>query len=137
MATITYLTTVEFGAGVLAGLPEQLDAVAVDRPQIVSDRRLEQTGLVGRIAELCPAGAPVFLDVPTNPTEAAAKAALRVYRSEGCDGLVAVGGGSPIDLAKGVALLATAGDREFDARGVELECSGEAPTICVAERGTP
>ncbi|MCB1496083.1 MAG: iron-containing alcohol dehydrogenase [Bauldia sp.] len=107
MATITYLTTVEFGAGVLAGLPEQLDAVAVDRPLIVSDRGLEQTGLVGRIAELCPAGAPVFLDVPTNPTEAAAKAALRVYRSEGCDGLVAVGGGSPIDLAKGVALLAT------------------------------
>ncbi len=107
MATISYLTTIEFGAGVLAALPAQLDAIAIDRPLIVSDRGLEQTGLVGRIAALCPEGSPVFLDVPTNPTEAAAKAALQVYRSEGCDGLLAVGGGSPIDLAKGVALMAT------------------------------
>ena len=107
MATITYLTTIEFGAGVVAGLPEQLAALGVKRPLIVSDRGLEKTGLVARIAALCPDGAPVFLDVPANPTEAASLAALDVYRDNGCDGVVAVGGGSPIDLGKAVALLAT------------------------------
>ncbi|MCB1498315.1 MAG: iron-containing alcohol dehydrogenase [Bauldia sp.] len=107
MATITYLTTIEFGAGAVGGLGEQLAAVGVSRPLIVSDRGLEATGLVGRIAALCPAGSATFLDVPTNPTESACAAALAVYRAARCDGLVAAGGGSPIDLAKGVALLAT------------------------------
>ncbi|HET7717154.1 MAG TPA: iron-containing alcohol dehydrogenase [Bauldia sp.] len=107
MATITYLTTIEFGAGAVSTLSDQLAAVGVRRPLIVSDRGLEKTGLVERIATLCPAGAPSFLDVPANPTEAASLAALAVYRGEGCDGIVAVGGGSPIDLGKAVALLAT------------------------------
>lgn len=107
MALITYLTTIEFGAGAVLTLPEQLGALGIRRPLIVSDRGLEKTGLVARIASLCPAGSPHFLDVPTNPTEAAAHQALAAYRGEGCDGLVAAGGGSPIDLAKAVALLAT------------------------------
>jgi alcohol dehydrogenase class IV len=51
--------------------------------------------------------APVFDDTPTNPTEEATEAAVALYREGGCDGIVALGGGSPIDLAKGVALLAT------------------------------
>ena len=49
----------------------------------------------------------MFDSVPTNPTEEAVEAALDLYRVHDCDGLVAVGGGSPIDLAKAVALLAT------------------------------
>ncbi|HEX2258014.1 MAG TPA: iron-containing alcohol dehydrogenase, partial [Afifellaceae bacterium] len=44
---------------------------------------------------------------PPNPTERAVAAALAVYREGECDGVVAIGGGSPIDLAKGVALMAT------------------------------
>ncbi len=107
MATITYLTTIEFGAGVVAGLGEQLAALGVTRPLIVSDRGLEKTGLVARIAAMCPERSAVFLDVPSNPTESAAEAALAVYGAAACDGVVAVGGGSPIDLAKAVALLAT------------------------------
>ncbi len=107
MALITYLTAIEFGAGALSTLPDQLTAVGMMRPLIVSDRGLQATGLLERIEKLCPPGAPVFLDVPPNPTEAASRAALAVYRDHQCDGLCAVGGGSPIDLAKGVALLAS------------------------------
>lgn len=107
MATITYLTTIEFGAGVVAGLAEQLAALGVSRPLVVSDHGLARTGLVDRITAMCPAGTRLFIDVPPNPTEAAAAAALAIYAEGGCDGVVAVGGGSPIDLAKGVALLAT------------------------------
>jgi 4-hydroxybutyrate dehydrogenase len=49
----------------------------------------------------------VFDGTPSNPTEAAVRAACRVLDAERCDGLIAVGGGSSIDLAKGVAIAAT------------------------------
>jgi 4-hydroxybutyrate dehydrogenase len=49
----------------------------------------------------------VYDETPPNPTEAAVEAALALYRQSGADGMVALGGGSSIDLAKGVALLAT------------------------------
>jgi alcohol dehydrogenase class IV len=107
MATITYLTTIEFAPGALKTLPEQLQALGIKRPLVVSDRGLERTGLVAQVLALCPKGSVAFLDVPTNPTESATQAALAVYRDNQCDGVVAAGGGSPIDLGKGVALLAT------------------------------
>jgi len=107
MAIISYLTTIEFGAGSLATLGDHLSQTGIARPLLISDRGLEKTGLVARVGAMLPAGTPQFLDVPSNPTESATLAALKAYRAEGCDGIVALGGGSPIDLAKGVALLAT------------------------------
>ncbi|TCK28353.1 alcohol dehydrogenase class IV [Ancylobacter aquaticus] len=105
--TITYLTTIEFGEGAIDRLSEHLGLAGIQRPLIISDHGLAATGLVDRVAALCPPGSAVFLDVPSNPTEAAVLAALAAYRDSGADGIVALGGGSPIDLAKGVALLAT------------------------------
>ncbi len=107
MSTITYLTTIEFGAGVRGTLPEALAALRVKRPLLVSDRGIEAAGILDNVARGLPKDAPRFLDVPANPTEAAVEAALRLYKAEEADGVVAIGGGSPIDLAKGVALLAT------------------------------
>jgi hypothetical protein len=49
----------------------------------------------------------VYDGTPENPTEAAVTDALRLFREQGCDGLIGVGGGSPLDLAKAVRLLAT------------------------------
>ena len=106
MSTITYLTTIEFGAGARSTLPEAVAALGMTRPLLVSDHGIEAAGILEDVARGLPAGAPRFLDVPPNPTEAAVEAALAIYRAEGADGVVAVGGGSPIDLAKGVALLA-------------------------------
>jgi alcohol dehydrogenase class IV len=107
MAAITYLTAIEFGVGSLATLPAALGELRTMRPLVVADRGIAEAGLLEQALAHVPAGAPAFLEVPPNPTEAAVHAALAMYRGEGCDGLVAVGGGSPIDLAKGVALLAT------------------------------
>lgn len=107
MSLITYLTTIEFGAGVLATLPQHTAALGLKRPLLVSDHGLAATGLVDRVRDLLGGHAPLFLDVPTNPTEEAVTAAAAMFRAEHCDGIIALGGGSPIDLAKGVALLAT------------------------------
>jgi len=49
----------------------------------------------------------VFDQTPSNPTEAAVRAAAQMYKDNRCDGLIAVGGGSAIDCAKGVAIAAT------------------------------
>ena len=107
MSTITYLTTIEFGPSALAKLPEMLTSVRVAAPLVISDHGVAAAGLLARATALMPKEAPVFLEVPPNPTEEAVAMALAVFRAHGCDGLVAIGGGSPIDLAKGVALAAT------------------------------
>ena len=107
MALITYLTTVRFGFGVLAELPEDLAVLGMERPLIVTDRGIAAAGLLERLyAVLGTRPRSVFDEVPSNPTEEAALRALDQYRSEGCHGLIGFGGGSPIDLAKAVALLA-------------------------------
>jgi 4-hydroxybutyrate dehydrogenase len=109
MALITYLTTVKFGFGEIAGIEADLAGLGVSKPLIIADKGIVAAGLAAKVQALSPvlAAAPVFDGTPTNPTEEAVEAALLLYRQHGCDGLVAIGGGSPIDLAKGVALLAT------------------------------
>jgi hypothetical protein len=109
MAVITYLTTIRLEEGAVAGLPQDLSEVGVKRPMIVTDKGLRAAGTLDALLAAAPVlrTAPVFDDVPSNPTEAAAKRALALYKAEGCDGLVALGGGSPMDLAKAVAILAT------------------------------
>jgi len=75
---------------------------------VVSDAGVRAAGVLD-IALAALAGMPhaVFDQTPGNPNEAAVRAAAAVYLENGCDGLIAVGGGSSIDLAKGVAIAAT------------------------------
>jgi alcohol dehydrogenase class IV len=107
MARITYVTGIEFGAGVVGTVGEAVAELGMKRPLLISDRGVVTAGLAARVLKHLPAGTPVYDGTPTNPTERAVNEALAIYRAEGCDGLVALGGGSPIDLAKGVGLLAT------------------------------
>ena len=135
MARINYLTTIDFGAGELAMLPAALADLEIAQPLLISDAGLAASGLVARVEAMLPAGAPVFLETPPNPTESAVRAALDIYLTRGCDGIVALGGGSPIDLAKGVALLATHGGslEQFAAiyGGIERITAKVAPVIAI------
>jgi 4-hydroxybutyrate dehydrogenase len=106
LARIGYLTTIDFGSGEVASLPAALAELRIERPLLVSDHGLAASGMLDRIRQYVEPAA-VFLDTPPNPTEEAVEAALAVWHDSRCDGIVALGGGSPIDLAKGVALLAT------------------------------
>lgn len=104
MSTINYLTRVEFGEGELARLPDLAASLKMSRPLIVTDRGLLATGLVEQARELL-AGAEIFADTPANPTEEAANAAYALFRDAACDGVIGLGGGSSLDLAKAVRLL--------------------------------
>ncbi|MFL5164753.1 MAG: iron-containing alcohol dehydrogenase [Microvirga sp.] len=109
MPIITYLTHIRFGDGTLGELPEDLAALGIRRPLVVTDKGIVAAGLVERLFDVVSSDNRrlVFDDVPTNPTEEAALQAVKLYRDEDCDGLIALGGGSAIDLAKAVGLLAT------------------------------
>ena len=109
MSIINYLTTIRLAEGALASLGDDLKELKIKHPMIISDAGIVSAGLVDRLREIAPVmgNAPLFSDVPTNPTEEASMQALELYRTENCDGIVVLGGGSPIDLAKAVALLAT------------------------------
>jgi hypothetical protein len=108
MARIQYLTQIELGAGVLRLLPDECRRAGMTRPLVVSDPGVRVAGLLDRaIAALGDLPHAVWAETPGNPNEAAVRAAAAAYRAQGCDGLVALGGGSSIDLAKGVAIVAT------------------------------
>jgi 4-hydroxybutyrate dehydrogenase len=104
--TISYLADVWFEPGASALLAGVLEKLKVTRPLIVSDPGVVAAGLLEplHVRELA---APVFDRVDPNPTEANVLAGLEAYRAHQCDGVVAVGGGSPLDCGKCVALLAT------------------------------
>ena len=107
MDVINYLTTVNFGAGAAESVTQVMSEVGLSKPLIVSDAGIVAAGILDRPEFSALSALPRFLDVPTNPTESAVLAGLDAYRSGECDGVIAIGGGSPIDLAKGIALLAT------------------------------
>ena len=109
MTVINYLTTIVFDHGALAKLPDEMAVLGIERPLVVTDQGIVAAGLLERLRAVLPdkAAAPVFDGTPPNPTEAAVLAALEIYKDTECDGVVAFGGGSSIDLGKGVALLAT------------------------------
>ena len=108
MALIQYLTQIEFDYGAVQQLPAQCQRVGITRPLIVTDAGVRAAGVLQPVIDALQ-GLPhaVFDGTPPNPTEAAVRAATEIYQRERCDGLIAVGGGSAIDCAKGVAIAAT------------------------------
>ena len=111
MPLINYLTTIRFDFGAITGLPEDIAALGLKNPLLVTDRGVVGAGIAAKILAQMPKGGatPVFDGTPSNPTEEATDAAVAVYQANNCDGIVALGGGSPMDLAKAVAILVTHG----------------------------
>jgi len=108
MALIYYVTQIQFDFGAVKLLKQECERVGINRPLIVTDTGVKAAGLLQKALDALPGlDVAVFDQTPSNPTEAAVRAAAEAYRSQRCDGLIAVGGGSSIDCAKGVAIVAT------------------------------
>lgn len=102
---IQYATPIHFGAGALGSLPGVVADGGALRLLLMSDAGVARAGIVEHAREKLAAFQPtVFLDVPPHASEATVHAACAVYALGGCDGIVALGGGSVIDAAKAVAL---------------------------------
>ncbi len=108
MSNIFYITQIQIDFGALALLKAECERVGISRPLIVTDAGVKAVGILDKaLAALPGIQASVFDQTPSNPTEAAVRAAAALYKQNGCDGLIALGGGSSIDCAKGVAIAAT------------------------------
>ena len=102
---IQYATPIHLGAGALGSLPGVVADTGASRLLLMSDAGVARAGIVEQAREKLAAFQPtVFLDVPPHASEATVHAACAAYASGGCDGIVALGGGSVIDAAKAVAL---------------------------------
>jgi hypothetical protein len=108
MAFINYVTQIQFDFGAISLLKSECQRVGIDRPLIITDAGVKAAGILQKaLDQLGGMTVQVFDQTPSNPTEAAVMAAAKQYQERGCDGLIAVGGGSAIDCAKGVAIAAT------------------------------
>jgi 4-hydroxybutyrate dehydrogenase len=108
MAFIYYVTQIQFDFGAVKLLKQECQRIGITRPLVVTDPGVKAAGVLQKALDALQ-GMPVAVydQTPSNPTEAAVLAAAEVYKANKCDGLIAVGGGSAIDCAKGVAIAAT------------------------------
>ncbi|MEO0031655.1 MAG: hypothetical protein RIS94_1413 [Pseudomonadota bacterium] len=109
MTTIHLPRTIHVGGGALAELPPALAQHGLTRPFIVTDAFMVASGMATRVTEvLDTAGlaSVVFSETVADPTVAVVEAALAALRAADCDCVIGFGGGSPIDTAKAVAVLA-------------------------------
>jgi 4-hydroxybutyrate dehydrogenase len=108
MSFINYVTQIQIDFGAISLLKAECERVGITRPLIVTDAGVKAVGILDKALAAMPGlTVSVFDQTPSNPTEAAVRAAAAVYKQNNCDGLIALGGGSSIDCAKGVAIAAT------------------------------
>ncbi len=112
-----------FAPGALEKLPELMLGGGFRKALLVSGPRLEKSGLVGRAEALLQAAgleSARFTDVEANPAVNTVEAAAAAFRAAGADCLVALGGGSPIDVAKAAGVLTCRGGALRDYVGKPL-----------------
>jgi len=104
-AVFSFPTTIIFGAGTAAQLWEKFAARGAKHPLLVTDRGLMATPVIATIRNALGGREKIFADVQANPTDANVRAAAEAYRSGGCDSVIALGGGSAIDVGKIIRLI--------------------------------
>ena len=127
-------TRVFYGWDASAQLGERLQELDISRPLIVTDPGLRKAGAVDRLAEHAHgAGIDVlvFDETAENPTTTNLSNILELYASEGCDGLIGLGGGSSMDAAKAASALIENGGSIWDYRGKDLVPRPGPPVVCV------
>jgi len=104
----SYPTQIRFGAGRISELGKACKASGIQKPLLVTDPGIAKLPMIAAALEtLKAAGIPsaIFADVKGNPISANVAAGLDAYKSHGCDGVIAWGGGSAMDCAKVIALM--------------------------------
>ena len=122
------------GAGALEMAVTQMAGMGFTKALIVTDAPLVKLGFAERLTALLKqAGmdSAVFDDVKPNPTVANVNAGLAALQKLGADCVVSLGGGSPHDAAKGIALLATNGGKIEDYEGLDKSAKPQLPLIAV------
>jgi alcohol dehydrogenase len=127
-------TRVVFGDGVLARLPDLARELSFTRALVVADRGIVSTGQVARAIALLDAAGIVshsFHDFDSNPDDRMVEAGRVVAAAHGVDSIVAIGGGSSLDCAKGINFVLTNGGSMRDYWGFGKAARSMLPSIGV------
>ena len=123
-----------FGRGSLSQLGESVIRIGASKVFLVSDAGVINAGWVDLAVHYLKAAGletEIFSELTTNPKDCEVTEGARRYRASGCDGIVAVGGGSPTDVAKAIAILATNGGILQDYEGIN-KISHPLPPMVIA-----
>ena len=103
-------TRILFGENLVESLAEEIKVLGIQRLLLVTDKGVVNAGVIERIIRVLDASAidyTIFDSVEANPTTTTVHDGAEIFRKDKCDGLLAVGGGSPMDAAKGIGVQAT------------------------------
>ncbi|MGY3968616.1 L-threonine dehydrogenase [Aeromonas enteropelogenes] len=122
------------GAGCLQEAAADIKGYGYRKALIVTDKILNQIGVVAKLTGLLAQNgidSVVFDETKPNPTTSNVEAGLAMIKANGCDCVISLGGGSPHDCAKGIALVAANGGNIKDYEGVDRSAKPQLPLIAI------
>ena len=136
LTAFSFPTRTLYGAGALAELPAALVKLGVRRPLVVTDGGLVKTDAFAQLAAVMGADNQgktwfVFDGVHPNPVEEDVRQAAAALRDHQCDGVIAIGGGSPLDAGKAARLLALRPGYDLSKFYEESDWSGLLPLVAI------
>ncbi len=123
-----------YGQGAITNLSDELKEHRASKVFLVSDSGVASAGIVEKVSDLVKANGLVviqYLDVKPEPTVKDLENCLEVFNSNKCDLIIGLGGGSPLDVAKGVSVLATNDSSILDYVGVNLIPKPGIPKVLI------
>ncbi|MGX9462779.1 L-threonine dehydrogenase [Shewanella sp. A14] len=135
MATKFFIPSVNIlGQGSVDEAIKDIVAFGFTKALIVTDKPLVSIGLVQKVADKLNANkinVVIFDGVQPNPTTGNVATGLELLKNNQCDVIISLGGGSPHDCAKGIALVATNGGHIKDYEGVDVSTKPQMPLIAI------
>ncbi|QDE30542.1 L-threonine dehydrogenase [Shewanella polaris] len=135
MATKFFIPSVNIlGQGGVDEAIKDINAFGFSKALIVTDKPLVKIGLVKKVADKLNANGievVIFDGVQPNPTTGNVTAGLELLKINQCDVIISLGGGSPHDCAKGIALVATNGGKIKDYEGVDVSTKPQMPLVAI------
>jgi alcohol dehydrogenase class IV len=127
-------TQIIYGRESARRVGEVANRFGLKKVQVITDAGLVQSGIAGNVVQLLKSSGVqtvLFDKVEYNPTVAATDAAKKQFAYEKCDGVVAVGGGSPMDAGKAVGILAANPGSAAEYLGIGKVKNPGVPVICL------
>ena len=122
------------GAGSVAEVGKQAKILGGSKALVVTDKPLMSTGIVEKVTQLLKSSkidSVIYDGVQPNPTVKNVEEGIDIYKNEKCDVIIAVGGGSAIDCAKGVGIIITNGGSIKDYEGLDKSEKPMPPFIAI------
>jgi len=135
MVQYNYPTTILLGQGSLAEFGKRLKAKKHEKILVVTDKTLEEMGIVKKLTDVLSSQGiayDLYTDIHPNPIEEDVEKGVIAYRSGGCDSIIGLGGGSPIDVAKIIKVMVSNPPpmaQYDDAKGGDALIKGPMPAL--------